>query len=80
MLTKNWYIYCVNKGKLADYFERNMLLYQLENGSLNQKEMANVLHFSRGYLNQLLEGGRETMSYHAALFCAQVFMDYEIME
>ena len=80
-MIKTGYICCVNnRGTLADYFERNMLLYQLENGTLTQKEMAQILHFSRGYLNQLLEGGRVKMSYHAALYCAQVFMDYQIMD
>ncbi len=80
MNSKNGIIFFVNKGKLANYFERGYLNYQLEHGRMSQAKFAGVLNFSKGYLNQLLEGKRTSMTFHAALFVADVLEDDEILE
>ena len=75
------YIYTVNgKGKLADYFERNYLKYQMENGRMSLVKFAEILKFSKSFLSQLLEGKRTKMTYHTARFVADTLGDYEIMD
>lgn len=80
MTFKNGIIFFVNKGKLANYFERGYLNYQLEHGRMSQAAFARVLQLSKGYLNQLLEGKRTSMTYHAAVFIADILGDDEILE
>jgi transcriptional regulator with XRE-family HTH domain len=80
MFTEIRYTWVVNKGKLADYFEKNYLQYQLKHGRCSQDKYAKLLGFSKGYLNQLLEGKKTTLGYHAALFVARFTEDYEILD
>lgn len=80
MKIKNGIIYFVNKGRLANYFEKGYLKYQLTHGRMSQAKFASVLNLSKGYLNQLLEGKRTSMTFHAALFAADVLEDDEILE
>lgn len=77
---ENGIIYFVNKGRLANYFEKGYLKYQLTHGRMSQAKFAGVLNFSKGYLNQLLEGKRTSMTFHAALYVADVLEDDEILE
>ena len=80
MNTKACYIWCVNKGKLADYFEQNFLRWMMAHGRMTQTEFADLLKISKGYLNQLLEGKRTTLSFHAAIYIARLLGDYEILD
>lgn len=74
------YIQFVNKGKLADYFERNFLQYQMSHGRMSLAAMAKELGFSRSFLSQLMNGISTSMTYHKAVFVAGVFNDYSIMD
>ena len=74
------YNWIVNKGKLADYFERNYLDYQKEHGRMTLTAFADILKFTRSYLSQLMEGRRVSMTFHTASYVAQTLNDYEIME
>ena len=80
MINKTCYIWYVNKGKLADYFERNYLDYQKNNGRLSLTKWADVLRFSKSYLSQVMNGKNTSMSYHTARYVADVLHDYEILE
>ncbi len=80
MFTKFGYINFMDKGELADYFERNYLNYQLAHGRLSITKLAEKLHLSKGYLSQLMEGKRTSVTYHTALFVAIIFNDFSIME
>lgn len=80
MLTEIGYIQCVDKGRLADYFERGYLEYQLANGRISLTEFAERLKITKGYLSLLMEGKRITLSYHKALFIAETLGDYEILD
>jgi len=80
MLTKIGYIYIVDKGRVAAYFERNYLKYQMDNGRISLTKFAEIFRFSRGFLSQLMEGRRTSMTYHTALFVAVTLNDYEIMD
>jgi hypothetical protein len=80
MLTDIGYIWIVNKGRLANYFERNYLRWQMDHGRITQAKFAKLLHFSPGYLNHLLEGDNKSLSFHAAVYCARLLGDYEIFE
>ena len=77
---ENGIILFVNKGKLANYFERGYLNYQLSHGRMSQAAFARVLNLSKGYMNQLLEGKRTSMTFHAALYVADMLEDDEILE
>ena len=70
----------MSKGRLADYFERNFLEWQLKHGRTTQAKFAKLLHLSPGYLNYLLEGRRTSVTFHAAIFVADLLNDYEILD
>jgi transcriptional regulator with XRE-family HTH domain len=80
MLIETGYIRIMNKGKLADYFERNLLQWQIVHGRMTQAKFASLLHISPGYLNHLLEGDNTSLTFHTAIFIARLLGDYEILD
>jgi len=80
MNSKIGYIYFMDKGRLANYFEKKYLQWQMDHGRISQATFAEMLRVSRGYLNQLLEGKRDSMTYHTARYVADVLHDYEILQ
>jgi len=77
MISETRIIWTVNKGMLADYFEKNYLDFQRSNGRMS---LAEILGFSRGYLSQLMSGVATTMNFKTASNVAKIFNDYSIME
>ena len=76
-ISYNW---LMEKGELSEYFEKNYLKYQMINGRLSMTKLASIMHFSKGYLSQLMEGKRASVTYHTALFIGVFFNDFSILD
>jgi len=70
----------MQKGKLSEYFERNYLKYQMDHGRMSLTKFSEILGFSKAYLSYLMDGKRNSMAYHTAVYVAKTLQDYEIME
>ena len=80
MNAKTGYIYFMNKGPLANYFERNYLDYQKAHGRMSLAKWAAILRFSKSFLSQVMNGKIVSMTYHTARYVADVLHDYEILQ
>lgn len=80
MICEIRYTLTMNKGALADYFESHYLKSQIAEGRMTLTAFAAKLKFTRGYLSQLMEGQKESMSYHTALFVSVVLNDFSLLD
>lgn len=65
---------------IADWFEKKYLEWQLEHGRKSLDEFAKVLHISRGYLSQILNGDKEKIGYKSALIISDALNDDSLLE
>lgn len=70
----------MSKGKLSDWFERAYIHYQVSNGRSSLDRFAEHIGISRGYLSQLMNGTRTTVSKNTAAAISERLDDYSLMD
>lgn len=76
----NCYILDMGKGQLADWFERAYIKYQVRHGRSSLERFADHIGISRGYLSQLLNGTRTTVSKNTAIAISDKLNDYSLLD
>jgi len=70
----------MNKGELSNWFERVFIQFQVVNGRSSLDRFAEHIGISRGYLSQLLNGTRTTVSRNTAVAICEKLSEYTLLD